>query len=108
MLNHAMLTTRGARITLSRMSMKERIREKLAVLDPVRLEIHDESHRHRGHAGARPGGETHFRLEVVARSFAGKSRIERQRAIYALLAEELKERVHALQITALAPDEIHV
>jgi BolA family transcriptional regulator, general stress-responsive regulator len=88
------------------MSMKERIREKLAAaLAPVRLEIYDDSHRHLGHAGSRPGGETHFRVEVVAASFAGKSRLERQRAIYALLADELKERIHALQITALAPDE---
>lgn len=86
--------------------MKDRIREKLAAaLQPVRLEIYDDSHRHRGHAGSRPDGETHFRVEVVAASFAGKSRLERQRAVYAALADELKERVHALQITALAPDE---
>ncbi len=88
--------------------MKERIRTKLAAaLQPIRLDVFDDSHRHRGHAGARPDGETHFRVEVVAASFAGKSRLERQRAIYALLADELKERVHALQITALAPDESH-
>ena len=87
--------------------MKDRIRTKLAAaLQPVRLDVYDDSHRHRGHAGAREGGETHFRVEVVAASFAGKSRLERQRAIYALLAEELQERVHALQITALAPDEV--
>jgi len=90
------------------MSMKERIRTKLAAaLQPIRLDVFDDSHRHRGHAGARPDGETHFRVEVVAASFAGKSRLERQRAIYALLADELKERVHALQITALAQDESH-
>jgi BolA protein len=88
------------------MSMKERIHGKLAAaLAPTRLEVFDDSHRHLGHAGARPGGETHFRVEVVASDFAGKSRVERQRAIYALLAEELAERVHALQITALSPDE---
>jgi BolA family transcriptional regulator, general stress-responsive regulator len=89
------------------MAMKERIEAKLAAaLKPVRLDVFDDSHRHRGHAGAREGGETHFRVEVVAASFAGKSRLERQRAIYAVLADELKERVHALQITALAPDEV--
>ncbi|HUK57723.1 MAG TPA: BolA family protein [Stellaceae bacterium] len=88
------------------MSMKERIRTKLtAALAPVRLDIFDDSHRHLGHAGARPEGETHFRVEIVAACFAGKSRIERQRAVYAVLADELKERVHALQITALAPSE---
>jgi BolA protein len=86
--------------------MKERIRAKLAAaLTPVRLDVIDDSHRHLGHAGAREGGESHFRVEVVAASFAGQSRVARQRAVYALLAEELAEQVHALQITALAPDE---
>jgi len=83
----------------------ERIRSKLQALDPERLEVIDDSHRHRGHAGARPGGETHFRVEIVAAGFAGKSRLERQRTVYALLAEELAGGVHALQITAFAPNE---
>jgi BolA protein len=88
------------------MSMAERIRAKLeAGLAPSRLAIFDDSHRHAGHAGAREGGETHFRVEIVADGFAGKSRIERQRAVYALLSEEMQERVHALQLTTLAPDE---
>jgi len=88
------------------MSMQERIRAKLeAGLQPVRLAIFDDSHRHAGHAGARPEGETHFRLEIVAPSFAGRSRLERQRAVYALLAAELAAGVHALQLTTLAPDE---
>ena len=55
--------------------------------------------------GARPGGETHFRVEIVAAAFAGKSRLERQRAVYAILAEELAAGVHALQIACLAPGE---
>ncbi len=88
------------------MTMADRIRTKLeAGLAPRRLAIFDDSHRHAGHAGAREGGETHFRVEVVSPSFAGKTRLERQRTVYALLAEELAERVHALQITALAPGE---
>jgi BolA protein len=88
------------------MTMADRIRAKLeAGLNPVRLAIFDDSHRHQGHGGARPGGETHFRVEVVAAAFTGLSRIERQRRIYALLAEELAGRVHALQLAALAPDE---
>jgi BolA protein len=88
------------------MSMSERIRQKLETgLAPSRLSIVDDSHRHAGHAGAREGGETHFWIEIVADSFAGKSRIERQRTVYGLLAEELKERVHALQLTTLAPGE---
>lgn len=88
------------------MSMSERIRQKLeTALAPRRLSIVDDSHRHAGHAGAREGGETHFRVEIVADSFAGQSRVERQRTVYALLADELKERVHALQLTTLAPGE---
>jgi BolA family transcriptional regulator, general stress-responsive regulator len=88
------------------MTMAERIRAKLETgLDPVRLAIFDDSHRHAGHGGARPGGETHFRIEVVAAAFIGKSRIERQRQVYALLAAELAGQVHALQLITLAPAE---
>lgn len=84
----------------------ERIRRKLTEgLAPVRLEVADDSHRHAGHAGADPAGETHFRVAVVSAAFAGKSRVERQRMVHALLAEELAERVHALSIAARAPDE---
>jgi BolA family transcriptional regulator, general stress-responsive regulator len=82
------------------------LRAKLsAAFAPVRLDIIDESHRHAGHAGARPEGETHFRVEIVAAAFAGKSRVERQRLVYAALAEELKSRVHALQLTTRTPEE---
>lgn len=82
------------------------IRAKLsAAFAPQRLEIVDESHRHAGHAGARPKGETHFRVEIVAAAFDGKSRVERQRLVYAALAEELRSRVHALQLTTKTPEE---
>jgi BolA family transcriptional regulator, general stress-responsive regulator len=82
------------------------LRAKLsAAFAPVRLDIIDESHRHAGHAGARPEGETHFRVEIVAAAFAGKSRVERQRLVYAALAEELQSRVHALQPTTRTPEE---
>jgi BolA protein len=74
-------------------------------LHPERLEIADESARHHGHAGWREGGETHFRVTVVAACFAGHSRIERQRLVHAAAAELLRERIHALSITALAPGE---
>lgn len=87
------------------MSVAERIRERLQGLAPLRLEIADDSHRHLGHAGARPEGETHFRLEIVSAAFAGKSRIERQRMVYALLAAEMGNPIHALQLTTLAPGE---
>jgi BolA family transcriptional regulator, general stress-responsive regulator len=86
-------------------TMSERIRAKLAPLRPVRLAIIDDSHRHRFHAGARPGGETHFRVEIVAPDFIGMSRIERQRRVYGLLAAELADGVHALQLVTLAPNE---
>lgn len=87
------------------MTVAERIRTKLQALHPVRLAVIDDLHRHLGHAGARPEGETHFRVEIVAPGFAGMSRLERQRTVYALLAEEMAERIHALQISALTPDE---
>ena len=72
---------------------------------PVRLSVEDESHRHEGHAGARPGGETHFRVEVVSAAFQGLSRVDRQRRIYGVLDEELKGPVHALALRALTPEE---
>jgi len=88
------------------MRVAQRIRDKLtAGLQPSRLEIRDESHRHAGHAGARPGGESHFHVEIVAAAFAGESRVARQRRVYALLAEELAGSVHALGLTTLTPEE---
>ncbi|HEY0836598.1 MAG TPA: BolA family protein [Azospirillum sp.] len=84
----------------------ERIRSKLTDgLAPQRLEVVDDSGRHAGHAGARPEGETHFSVTVVAAAFEGKSRVERQRMVYALLKDELEERVHALALSTLAPQE---
>ncbi len=84
----------------------DRLRAKLeAAFQPVRLDIYDDSHRHAGHAGARSGGESHFRVEIVAVGFAGESRVARQRRIYGVLAEELAGPVHALAITALTPAE---
>ena len=74
-------------------------------LRPLRLEIEDESHRHAGHAGARPEGESHFRLVVVAEAFEGKSRVERQRMVYAALKELMESRIHALSLATLAPAE---
>jgi BolA family transcriptional regulator, general stress-responsive regulator len=82
------------------------IRSKLtAALSPSSLEIVDESHHHKGHAGARPNGESHFRVEIVADAFRGKSRIERQRLVYAALAEEMSHDIHALSLVTRAPGE---
>ena len=82
------------------------IKSKLTrVLNPQRLDIVDESHLHAGHAGARPEGETHFRVEVVSRAFEGKSLIDRQRLVYQVLSEEMASRIHALTLKTLTPDE---
>jgi BolA family transcriptional regulator, general stress-responsive regulator len=72
---------------------------------PESLDVIDESHLHEGHAGHRPGGETHFRINIVSGAFEGKSRIERHRMINATLAAELAGPVHALAIKAQAPNE---
>lgn len=86
--------------------MRGRIEAKLtAALAPAALLVVDESHLHAGHAGSRPGGETHFRVTVVADAFAGRSRVERHRLVNAALARELAESVHALAIHAKAPGE---
>ena len=88
------------------MAMHDIITTKLtAAFAPQSLRVEDESHQHQGHAGHRPGGETHFRLYIVSEAFRGKSRIERHRMINAALASELEGSVHALAIHAQAPGE---
>jgi BolA protein len=72
---------------------------------PASVRVVDESHQHEGHAGHRPGGQTHFRVYIVAEAFRGKSRIDRHRMVNAALAAELAGGVHALAIHASAPDE---
>jgi len=72
---------------------------------PTSLEVIDESAQHQGHAGARPDGESHFRVRIVSAAFKGKSRVEQHRMINQVLALELKERVHALAIEAAAPKD---
>lgn len=72
---------------------------------PQSLKVVDESHQHEGHAGHRPGGQTHFRVYIVSKSFEGKTRIERHRMINQSLATELAGSVHALAIHASAPGE---
>ena len=82
------------------------IETKLTQLfQPERLEVEDQSESHRGHAGFREGGETHFHVRIVSERFRGESRVARQRAIYAALADELAGPVHALSIEARAPGE---
>ncbi|MDB5663332.1 MAG: BolA family transcriptional regulator [Sphingomonas bacterium] len=77
-----------------------------SALAPAQLAVIDDSDKHRGHAGHDARGESHFTVEIVAPSFEGKSRVERQRAVNAALADLLAERVHALAIRAKAPSEV--
>lgn len=87
------------------MPMAAQMRQKLTeAFDPSVLEILDESEAHRGHGGWREGGETHFRVRMVADSFAGQSRVARQRAVHRVLADELAGPVHALALELAAPD----
>ena len=88
------------------MTMKERITRKLTDgLSPLALEVVDESQKHHGHSGWREGGETHFQVRVVSARFAGMTRVQRHRIVNDLLADELKERIHALALETRAPGE---
>ena len=93
------------------MSVADSIRDKLnAAFAPSLLVVHDDSANHAGHAGATRDdgsqGETHFAVRLVSEKFTGLSRVERQRRVYAALAQELSGPVHALSVTALGPGEV--
>jgi BolA protein len=83
----------------------EMLRRLGSALSPARVALVDESEQHRGHGGYNPAGESHFSLEIESFAFAGKSRVERQRMVYAALGDLMKKRVHALTIRATAPGE---
>jgi BolA protein len=87
------------------MDLSAEIRERLAALEPRSVELLDESGRHVGHAGAAAGG-SHFTLVIVSPRFAGLSKLERHRMIYAALGALMHREIHALAIQALAPDEL--
>lgn len=87
------------------MSRIDIMRERLSVLNPAKLEIIDESHKHAGHEGA-SGGGGHYLLRIVASEFGGKSTLARQRMIYSALGDLMKHEIHALSIQANTPDEI--
>jgi BolA family transcriptional regulator, general stress-responsive regulator len=76
-----------------------------SALSPMRIDLADDSEQHRGHGGYNPAGESHFSLRIESAAFSGKSRVERQRMIYAALGDLMRERVHALSIRATAPEE---
>ncbi len=88
------------------MTMQEQIVSRLtAALDPILLDVVDESDRHAGHAGAREGGGTHYRVRVVSGQFERQSRVERHRLVYGLLSAEFADGLHALALVAKAPGE---
>lgn len=76
-----------------------------AAFAPAEVAILDDSHRHAGHAGAAPGGETHYTVQVVSPAFAGQSRVARSRAVHAALAGEFGAGLHALSLRLLTPEE---
>lgn len=83
----------------------DRLHERLASLQPMEIEIEDESHRHAGHAGASEGGG-HYKLRIVSAAFAGKGTVARHRMIYEAAGDLMRGPVHALAIRALTPDEV--
>lgn len=87
------------------MTRIERIREALAALQPVTLDVIDDSHKHAGHEGARDG-RGHFTVRIVSPVFAGKAPLARHRAVYAALGEMMQTDIHALAIEAKAPGEV--
>jgi BolA protein len=85
------------------MRLKDRLHQKLTdAFQPEVLEVQDLSHLHQGHAGSRPEGETHFKVLLVSRQFAGKTRLERHQMVYALLQEEIAH-LHALELILQEP-----
>ena len=83
----------------------EMLKRLNSALSPCRIDLTDDSEQHRGHGGYNPAGESHFSLTIESEAFAGKSRVERQRMVYAALGDLMRERVHALSIRAMAPGE---
>jgi BolA protein len=81
------------------------IRERLATLHPVKLDLRDESGQHAGHAGARPSGGSHWQLTIVSEAFRGKPTVARHRMVYEALGDLMKRDIHALRIEAFPPEQ---
>ena len=88
------------------MSVDAEIRRRLTALEPEALELVDESSKHVGHAGAAPGGQTHWKLSIVSRRFAGQPTVARHRMVYQALGELMQNPIHALAISARSPEEL--
>ena len=87
------------------MNVAAEIRSRLAALEPVEIDLEDESERHRGHAGYQAGGKTHWRLTIVSPRFVGKPVVARHRMVYEAIGSLMQNPIHALAITARAPEE---
>jgi len=87
------------------MTLADTIRQRLAALDPVSLQLIDESEQHHGHSGWREGGGTHWRLAIVSPRFAGQNAVARHRMVYQAIGELMHNPIHALAITASTPEE---
>lgn len=88
------------------MSLEQEMRERLMIaMEPVRLDVINESHMHAGHASSPGTGESHFRLYIVSKRFLGLSRVQRQRLVNETLADLLRDRIHALAMSTYAPGE---
>ena len=86
-------------------AVEQAMRERLAALNPVRLDLLDESGQHAGHAGSRPSGGSHWRLAIVSEAFRGQSPVARHRMVYEALGDLMKQDIHALRIEASAPEQ---
>lgn len=86
------------------MASENVIRERLRALNPVRLDLRDESGQHAGHAGARPGESTHWQLTIASEAFRGKSAVARHRMVYEALGDLMQKDIHALRIDAIVPE----
>ena len=86
-------------------AVEQLIRERLAALRPVTLDLQDESGQHAGHAGARPSGGSHWQLTIVSEAFRGKSAVARHRMVYEALGDLMSRDIHALKIEAFAPEQ---
>ena len=99
-------TAAGSAAREASLSVREQIEQKLTqAFAPRSLKVVDDSDKHAGHVGARPEGETHFRVHMVSDAFAKMSRLERQRAVFSVLSEEMAGPVHALQLKLSSGDE---
>ena len=86
-------------------AVEQAMRERLAALAPVALDLRDESEQHAGHAGARPSGGSHWQLTIISEAFRGQSAVARHRMVYEALGDLMKRDIHALRIEALAPEQ---